>query len=133
LIELKPEYLIVLLAIPIIVIARVVLRARAADRYNSALNRLRSNPDDPTAIEEANDATLSYANYSQDQIDDRRNMRATLQNGVEIARLQGMQSSQGSGRATVEHRLKKLADLRSQGLITESDYSDRKQEILDEV
>ena len=114
-------------------IARVVLRARAAERYDSALNRLRSHPNDPTAIEEANDATVNYANYSHDKIDDRRNMRATLQNGVEIARLQGMQSSQGSGRATVEERLQKLMELRSQGLISESDYADRKQEILDEV
>jgi hypothetical protein len=114
--------------------AKLLTKARIA--YEEALGRLRAQPTDATFRQAALNAGRIYSNLSReskgvtifDEMALKNDLDAAAAGAPTVAALAPVAQA-----TSVAERLRTLADLKTQGLITEEEYLARRKNILEEV
>jgi len=107
--------------------------ALARDAYRAALDSLKQSPTDPDRRERALELGRLYASWTRHLAGQRGVTlfdEISLSNDIQAA---SAAAATSSAPASLEDRLRRLAGLREQGLITEDELRDRRLEILREV
>ncbi len=105
----------------------------ARSDFDSALTLLRQKPSDSARYNAALQAANELADRTRPENTDRDTWRRSIRNEVELIRLQPTKVMPVPSTGSAETRLRKLADLYEEGLITQDEFSERKAEILDEI
>ena len=111
-------------------------RQEAYEAYQKSLARLKSNPINADLRQQALNLGRKYSNLTRDkkgvtvydEVALMNDINAACAGAASMARPQ-----QGLMSQTIEERLAKLSELKSKGLISEQEYTSRRQRILDEV
>lgn len=120
--------------------AREKARERARDAYHNALHRLKRDPTNPDLRGETLSLGRAYANLMRDRRGVALFDEVALSNDINAAcaaaatsRPQREASAIFAGMPSIESRLTNLSDLRAAGLVDESEFAARRQEILREI
>jgi hypothetical protein len=137
-------WIILLAGLVIAVVIQVVqakAKSKAYEEYQEALSRLRRDPGDPHTREETLRLGREYSNLTQNRRGVTVFDEVALSNDIGAATAGAFKQARADSRApapvpesrSVEARLAKLVDLKSKGLIDESEYASRRSEILREI
>lgn len=132
---------VVLFAIVVIGVVVAVARARAREKarlaYQEALWRLKRDPANPDLREETLRLGREYSNLMRNRRGVALFDEVALSNDINAACAAAFRPQKQpvalAGKPSIESRLANLAELKAKGLIDETEYSTRRQEILREV
>lgn len=135
---------ICVLVVPIIIIAAIITaivkstnREDARLAYQQRLAQLKADPTNADLIQSTLELGRAYSRRTRNEAGIASFDEVALMNDINAA-CTGATGAANSPRGvnshqSIEERLSKLADLKSQGLIDDEEYRTRKKEILDEV
>jgi uncharacterized membrane protein len=135
-----------LCSIPIIVIVlAIVVRnqsqtqaerelQQAQSAYQNALKALKAKPNDPNLHEQALALGRAYSNLTRDRKGVTLYDEMAVMNDLNAATAGAAAAPTATAStASVEERLKRLSELRTKGAITDQEFAQRRQKILDEL
>jgi hypothetical protein len=119
---------------------RAQLKA-AADAYYASLEALKRNPTNPEVRQQTLHLGRAYSNLTRNKKGVSLYDEVALSNDINAAcaaagnagPFSNSEPAPTTGGLSIEQRLSRLQDLRSQGIITDEEYQARRSKILDEV
>lgn len=135
---------ICLLVVPVIIIAVIITaivkstnREDARLAYQQRLAQLKADPTNPDLRQSTLELGRAYSRRTRNEAGIPSFDEVALMNDINAACAGATRAAnsprEGNSNQSIEERLAKLADLKSQGLIDDEDYRTRKKEILDDV
>ena len=112
-------------------------RETARQEYLRSLNRLKSDPTNPNLRQRTLELGRVYSNLTRDKKGVTVFDEVALMNDINAACAGAAAISRSQARETmkqtIEERLTRLTELRAKGLISDQEYSTRRQRILDDI
>lgn len=112
--------------------AREKALREARDAYDAALTAYKARPSDPNRRQLALEAGRHYSNVSRDKQGVTMFDEVALKNDLDAAGAGAAAPSNGPPATDTAGRLRRLDELKAQGLVNEAEYEARRQKIIDE-